>query len=86
MGLLSALLTLPLAPVRGTVWIAEQIAEQARREIGDEASIRRRLAELETAYELGEIGESEYAEAEDALLEQLAHLREDEEFDVRDRA
>ena len=29
MGLLTGLLTLPLAPVRGTIWIAEQLALQA---------------------------------------------------------
>ena len=32
MGLFTGLLTLPLAPVRGTVWIAEQLAAEAERE------------------------------------------------------
>ena len=77
MGLLTGLLTLPLAPVRATAWIAEQIAEQAGRELGDEASIRRELAALEMRYELGEIGEREYAEAERALLERLLAARGD---------
>ena len=36
MGLISGLLTLPLAPVRGTVWIGEQVLEQAERERNDE--------------------------------------------------
>ena len=31
MGLFTGLLTLPLAPVRGTVWIAEQLAAEAER-------------------------------------------------------
>ena len=30
MGLIMGLLTLPLAPVRGTVWIAERLEEQAQ--------------------------------------------------------
>jgi len=30
-GLITGLLTLPLAPVRGTVWLAERIQEQAER-------------------------------------------------------
>ena len=77
MGLLTGLLTLPLAPVRATAWIAEQIAEQVARELGDEASIRRELAALEVSYELGEIGEREYAEAERALLERLLAARSD---------
>jgi hypothetical protein len=75
-GLLTGLLTLPLAPVRGTVWIAERLIEEAERELGDETWVRRRLAELEVRHELGEISDEELAEAEDALLTQLAASRE----------
>lgn len=76
MGLLTGLLTLPLAPVRGTVWIAERLIEQAELELGDETTVRRRLEELELRHELGEISDEELAEAEDALLAQLAARRE----------
>ena len=76
MGLITGLLTLPLAPVRGTIWIAEQIAAEAERELGDESSIRRRLAEAERRYELGELSLEEYEAVEDTLLERLEHLRE----------
>lgn len=76
MGLLTGLLTLPLAPVRGTVWIAERLLEEAERELGDETAVRRRLAELEVRHELGEISDEELAEAEDVLLAQLAARRE----------
>ncbi len=75
MGLLTGLLTLPLAPVRGTVWIAERLLEEAERELGDENAVHRRLAELEVRHELGEISDEELAEAEDALLAQLAARR-----------
>src|SRR5881275_1276931 len=51
MGLISGLLTLPLAPVRGTIWIAEQLLEQAERELGDETTIRRELAAAEPAHD-----------------------------------
>ena len=40
MGLFVGLLTLPLAPIRGTVWIAEKLAEEAAREL-DAADWRR---------------------------------------------
>lgn len=70
------LLTLPLAPVRGTVWIAERLIEQAELELGDETAVRRRLEELELRHELGEISDEELAEGEDALLAQLAARRE----------
>lgn len=75
MGLLTGLLTLPLAPVRGTVWIAERLVEQAERELGDEATIRRRLTELQVRHELGEISDEELAEREDVLLARLSELR-----------
>jgi uncharacterized membrane protein len=71
MGLITGLLTFPLAPVRGTVWIAERIAEQAEREQNEHARIRRELAELEMRYDLGEISEEEYFAAEESLLERL---------------
>lgn len=76
MGLLTGLLTLPLAPVRGTVWIAERLVEQAERELGDETTIRRRLTELQVRHDLGEISDEELAEEEDALLLRLAASRE----------
>ena len=75
MGFLTGLLTFPLAPVRGTVWLAEQIGEQAEREMGDESSIRRRLTELELQHDLGEIDDEEFAEAESELLAQLMRAR-----------
>jgi hypothetical protein len=75
MGLVSGLLLLPLAPVRGTVWIAEQIAEQAARELDDEASIRRRLAEAERDLELGVLTVEEYEALEDDLLDRLEALK-----------
>jgi hypothetical protein len=75
MGLISALLTLPLAPVRGTVWLAERIEEQANNELYDESSIRSGLLELEQARESGELSEEEIDAAEDALLERLMAIR-----------
>ena len=47
MGLITGLLTLPLAPVRGTVWIAEQLTAEAERELREAQSPRRRLIEAE---------------------------------------
>ena len=76
MGLFTGLLTLPLAPVRGTVWIAERVLEQAEREAGDEDAVRRRLLELEMRRDLGEIDEAEYAAEEERLLTSLARSRD----------
>jgi hypothetical protein len=75
MGLITGLLTLPLAPVRGTVWLAERIEEQAEKELYDESSIQAGLLELETMREAGELDDEELREAEDALVERLMVIR-----------
>jgi Gas vesicle protein G len=75
MGLITGLLTLPLAPVRGTVWIAERILEQAEAELNDEGAIREQLMAIEAAREAGEIGEEDAAAAEDLLLQRLIDVR-----------
>ena len=75
MGLFTALLTLPLAPVRGTVWFAEKLQEQAELELYDESAIEAGLLELQVARESGAYEESEIEEAEDALIERLMELR-----------
>jgi hypothetical protein len=71
MGLITGLLLLPLAPVRGTVWVAERVLEQAESEFYDERAISAQLVEIEAAREAGEIGEEEAAHAEDVLVERL---------------
>jgi hypothetical protein len=71
MGLFTALLTLPLAPVRGTMWIAEVLLEEAERQQRDPAVIEQQLAEADEAYERGELTAEELAEIEDELLGRL---------------
>ena len=75
MGLITGLLTLPLAPVRGTVWIAERLQEQAERECYDESAIRAALLEIEEARAAGEGDERKLDEIEDALIERLLEIR-----------
>ena len=75
MGLFTTLLTLPLAPVRGAVWITEQVAEEADRQMFDEGRIRGELLQLELDHDEGRIGDEERAEREDRLLERLATAR-----------
>ena len=71
MGIFTGLLLLPLAPLRGTIWIAERLAEYAERELDDDATVRRLLAEAEIDLERGELTEEEFAHIEDELLERL---------------
>jgi hypothetical protein len=72
MGLFTGLVTLPLAPVRGVAWIAEQVMEELERELYDEDSIRSELVQLELDFEDGLIDEEERQVRENALLERLA--------------
>jgi hypothetical protein len=75
MGLITGLLTLPLAPVRGVAWVAEQVADQAEQELYDEGKIMRELAAVELAHETGEIDDDQLNAHVDALLERLEEGR-----------
>jgi Gas vesicle protein G len=74
-GLFTGLLLLPLAPLRGTIWLAERLAEIAEREVADESAIRRLLVEAEAALEAGELSDAEFEIVEDELLDRLDALR-----------
>jgi DNA/RNA-binding domain of Phe-tRNA-synthetase-like protein len=75
MGLITGLITLPLAPVRGVVWVVEKIAEAAEAEMYDERKIHRQLNELEIALEMGEIDDQQFVAAEEELLDRLEVAR-----------
>ena len=71
MGLIGAVLTLPLAPARGLVWVFEQVVDEAEAQLHDPARIRAELANAEAALERGEIDEATYEEVERELLDRL---------------
>ena len=75
MGLITGLVTLPLAPVRGVAWIAEQVAEEAARELDGEERLRRELGRLGLEHDLGDLSDEEFEQREDELLERLAVVR-----------
>lgn len=76
MGLLTGLLTLPLAPVRGTIWVAEQVLRQAEHEYYDPGRIREQLDEVDRARAEGVIDEEEAAALEDELVARLLEGRD----------
>jgi hypothetical protein len=69
MGVLSAVLLLPLAPIRGVVALAEVIQRRVDQELNDPATTRRQLEALEEARERGEISPEEEDEAQDEILQ-----------------
>jgi len=74
MGLLTGLLTLPLAPVRGVAWIAEQVERAAEAEMTSEEAVSQRLAEIQAAWEAGEISTEQRAELETEALADLLRI------------
>lgn len=71
MGLFTGLLTLPLAPVRGVMWLAEQVGAEAEREWTDPAAVRTQLEAVERAFEEGLLSEAERDAQQDALVARL---------------
>lgn len=71
MGLLTGLLSLPLAPVRGVVWVAEQMKQQAEREYYNPAVVRRQMEDVDDAHAAGELTDEEHDELNQQLLNRL---------------
>jgi chorismate mutase len=75
-GLIAGLLTLPLAPLRGVVAVAEQVRLQAEEEFYDPVRIREQLADVQRQREEGALSDEEATEREDDLVERLVVARE----------
>ena len=76
MGLFKEIFMLPLAPVRGTLWVTEQLAAEAEAQLYDEDRIKRELIELEFEQSAGRVSDEERELKERDLLERLAIARE----------
>jgi Gas vesicle protein G len=72
MGLFTGVVTLPLLPVRGVVWLAERVQEQAERELWDPRHVVGMLEEIADARAAGEIDEDEAARIEEELVGRLS--------------
>jgi len=71
MGLITGLLTLPLAPLRGTIAVAEQVLREAESRYYDPAAIRQQLEEVERRRQDGTLDEDAAAAWEEELIERL---------------
>ena len=78
MGLITGLLTLPLAPLRGVAAVAEQVRRQAEEEFYDPVRIRQQLAEVAQRRADGELTDEQATAWEDALVERLVEGQERE--------
>ncbi|MFK0097898.1 MULTISPECIES: gas vesicle protein GvpG [unclassified Streptomyces] len=75
MGLITGLLTLPVAPIRGVVWVAEKLHDTAERELHDPQVLRAQLAVLNQELEAGDITIEEFEREEERLLDRLHAVR-----------
>lgn len=71
MGLIVNLLTLPLAPVRGAAWIAEQVKEEAERQWSSPAAVQAELHEVEALRASGDLSDEEADARQEELMERL---------------
>ena len=71
MGLISGLLTLPLSPVRGVFWVADQVKEEAERQWSSPAAIQEALNDVEAQREAGQLSDAEADARQEELLERL---------------
>jgi hypothetical protein len=69
-GLIRELVLLPVAPLRFTVWVADQVADEADRQQYSPAAGVQQLEEIGEARETGELDEQEAEELEGEIIEQ----------------
>ncbi|MGW6843579.1 gas vesicle protein GvpG [Streptomyces sp. NPDC054958] len=74
MGLLTYILTLPVAPVRAVTWVAQRVVDKAEEEYYDPAPVWQQLAELEQQLLRGEIDQETFDRQEDELLDRLEEI------------
>jgi hypothetical protein len=75
LGLITEILILPLAPVRGVGWVVDKLVSVAEQEAYDPAPVQEELANLERDRTAGRIDEEEFARREEALLHRLQEIR-----------
>jgi cytochrome c-type biogenesis protein CcmH/NrfG len=76
MGLITGILGLPVAPLRGVVAAAEQVRRAAEDEFYDPTLIRRQLEEVERMRADGRLTDEEATMWEDELVERLLVARD----------
>jgi Gas vesicle protein G len=69
MGVIKELVLLPVAPLRGTLWVADKVAEQADRQHSSESAGVQQLDEVDEARRRGDVDEEKADELEEQVLE-----------------
>jgi hypothetical protein len=68
-GLIKEIVLLPIAPVRGTFWVAERISDEVDRQEYSGGAAVSELDQIEEAKARGELDEEEAAKRQDEIIE-----------------
>ncbi len=60
-----------LLPVKGVVWLADKIKEQAEGKLYNVTALKEALQELQARYDAGEVGQKEYDNLEAKYLKAI---------------
>jgi len=80
--ILNILLAPLIGPMKGLLWVAEQIKDQTDTELYDDSKILVELSELELRLDLGQIELKDFEAQEDVLLQRLQKVREAKKNDT----
>lgn len=70
------------APLKGTIWVIEQIRDKVLAEINDPDKLRADLIQLRINYERGSISEVEYSQQSEAIWERMRLANANSEGDA----
>jgi Gas vesicle protein G len=70
-GLIANVLLLPLVPVRGVLWVAEVLGDEADRRLAEQESPARQLEQLAAAVATGEISPEEAEALEAEIIDRM---------------
>lgn len=76
MGLITGIVGLPVAPLRGVIAVAEQLRDQAEEEFYDPVRIREQLEKVDRMRQDGTLDDDEATAWEDELVERLLVARD----------
>ena len=74
-GIISGLLTAPLAPIRVLTSVARTLQQEAERQLYDPAVLHRQLEELDEAHDAGAMSDDEYERRQQQILDRLIDQR-----------
>jgi hypothetical protein len=69
-GLIKELVLLPVAPVRGVMWVTERVAEEAERKQYSPGAAVQQLEQIQQERARGELSEEQARELEERIIEQ----------------